>query len=120
MVIGRLGKDPVVSYTSGGKARCKFSIATTEKWKDKDGDWKSKTEWHNIIAWGKLAEICGEHLDKGNQVYIEGSLTTNDWERDGHRFYKTEIKADKMVMLGEKKDKPAKEDITDDEPDCPF
>ncbi len=100
-LIGRLGKNPEVRYTANGSSVANFTMATNESWTGKDGQKNEKTEWHNIVAWGKLGEICGEYLTKGKQVYIEGRLTTRSWEdRDGKKRYTTEIKADNMIMLG--------------------
>ncbi len=100
-LIGRLGKNPEVRYTSSGSAVANFSMATNENWTGKDGQKNERTEWHNIVAWGKLGEICGEYLTKGKQVYIEGRLTTRSWEdRDGNKRYTTEVRADNMIMLG--------------------
>jgi single-strand DNA-binding protein len=100
-LIGRLGKNPEVRYTANGAAVANFSLATNETWTGKDGQKNEKTEWHNIVAWGKLGEICGEYLTKGKQVYIEGRLQTRSWEdRDGNKRYTTEIRADNMIMLG--------------------
>lgn len=102
ILIGNLGKDPETRYMPSGDAVCNFSIATTETWKDKtSGEKKDATEWHNIATFGKLAEICGQYLKKGSQVYIEGSLKTRKWQdKEGHDRYTTEIKADTMRMLG--------------------
>lgn len=107
ILVGRLGKDPEVRYTPSGVAVANFSMATSEEWKDKDtGDKKERTEWHRIVAWRRLGEICGEYLHKGSQIYIEGKLQTRDWEdRDGNKRYTTEIVAQNMQML----DSPAKE-----------
>jgi single-strand DNA-binding protein len=103
ILIGRLGKDPEVKYTQGGKAVARFSLATDEAWKDQSGERQQKTEWHNIVAWDKLADICGQYLTKGKQVYIEGRLQTRSWEdKEGNKRYTTEIRADNMVMLGSK------------------
>jgi single-strand DNA-binding protein len=103
MLIGNLGRDPEVRYTQDGKAVASFSIATTEKWKDKaTGENREKTEWHRIVAFQRLGEICGEYLSKGSQIYIEGRLQTRSWEKDGITKYTTEIIADKMQMLGSK------------------
>lgn len=100
-LIGRLGKNPEVRYTSNGSAVANFSMATNETWTGKDGQKNERTEWHNIVAWNKLGEICGEYLTKGKQVYIEGRLTTRSWEdRDGKPRYTTEIVASNMIMLG--------------------
>ena len=100
-LIGHLGKNPEVRYTSSGSAVANFTMATNETWTGKDGQKNDRTEWHNIVAWGKLGEICGEYLTKGKQVYIEGSMTTRSWEdRDGNKRYTTEVKADNLIMLG--------------------
>lgn len=101
ILVGRLGKDPEVKYTQGGAAVARFSLATDEMWKDQSGEKQQKTEWHNIVAWSKLAEICGQYLAKGRLVYIEGRLQTRNWEdKDGNKRTTTEIRADNMVMLG--------------------
>ena len=102
ILIGRLGSDPEVRYTPSGVAVANFNIATSEEWKDKDsGEKKERTEWHRIVAWRRLGEICGEYLSKGKQVYIEGRLQTRDWEdRDGNKRYTTEIVATDVQFLG--------------------
>jgi len=102
MLIGRLGKDPELKYTSGGTPFCRFSIATDDVWNDKNsGERQEKTEWHNIVAWDRLAEICNQYLTKGRLVYIEGSLQTREWDdQDGNKRRTTEIRARDMVMLG--------------------
>lgn len=102
MLIGKLGADPEVRYTSGGSAVATFSIATNERWNDKNtGEKQERTEWHRIVAWARLGEICGEYLSKGKQVYIEGRLQTRSWDdRDGNKRYTTEVVATSMVMLG--------------------
>ncbi|KAF0216991.1 MAG: single-strand DNA-binding [Geobacteraceae bacterium] len=100
MLIGNLGRDPEVRYTTAGTAVASFSLATSEKFKNKNGEWEEKTEWHNITLWGRLAEIAGEYLAKGKTVYIEGRLQTRKWQdRDGKDRYTTEIVGDKMQML---------------------
>ncbi len=101
MLIGNLGKDPELRYTSSGVAVATFSIATSESWKDQDGNTQEKTEWHNIVAWRKLAEICGEWLKKGKRVYIEGRIQTRSYDdkNTGQKRYITEIVADNMIML---------------------
>ena len=105
MIIGRLGRDPEMRYTTDGVAIANFSIATSENWKDKNtGEKKEKTEWHRVVAFRRLAEICGEYLTKGKQVYIEGRLQTRSWEKDGITRYTTEIIADKMQFLDTKSD----------------
>jgi single-strand DNA-binding protein len=100
--IGNLGRDPEVRYTANGEAICNFSIACTESWKDKQtGEKKEMTEWVRISFFGKLAEIAGQYLKKGSQVYIEGSLRTRKWtDKDGQERYTTEIRGEEMKMLG--------------------
>ena len=101
ILVGNLGRDPEVSYTPSGMAVAKFSIATSERWKDKNtGEMQERTEWHRITAFGRLGEICGEYLSKGRQVYIEGRIQTSSWEKDGITRYTTEIIASDMKMLG--------------------
>ncbi|MBI2368997.1 MAG: single-stranded DNA-binding protein [Deltaproteobacteria bacterium] len=101
ILIGRLGADPEVRYTSSGTAVANFNLATNETWVNKNGERQERTEWHRIVAWGKLGEICREHLAKGKQVYIEGRLQTRSWDdRDGNKRHTTEIVATNMVMLG--------------------
>ena len=101
ILIGNLGSDPEIRYTGSGTAVCNFSLATSESYKDRDGNQVENTEWHRIVAWARLAEICGEYLKKGRQVYIEGQLQTRQWEdKDGNTKYTTEIKAREMQMLG--------------------
>jgi len=101
MLLGRLGRDPEVRYTASGKAVASFTLATSETWRDQDGADKERTEWHRIVAWGRLGEICGEYLGKGKQVYLEGRIQTRDWEdRDGNKRTTVEIIASDMIMLG--------------------
>jgi len=105
MIIGNLTRDPETIFTQGGQAITKFSVATSESWKDKvTGDKKEKTEFHCVVTFGKLAEICGKYLIKGKQVFIEGRLQTNSWEKDGIKRYSTDIIAHEMKMLGSKND----------------
>lgn len=105
MLIGNLGRDPEIRYLPSGGQVANFSIATTDKWKNKEGNMEDRTEWHNIVAFGRLAEICGEYLRKGKQVYIEGRLQTRSWEdKDGNKRYMTEIVAREMQMLGRRDD----------------
>jgi single-strand DNA-binding protein len=107
MLIGRLGRDPEVRYTASGLAVANFTLATSDSRMGKEGEREERTEWHRIVAFGKLGEICGEYLVKGKQVYIEGRIQTKEWEdRDGNRRYTTEIVANQMVMLGSKSDAP--------------
>ena len=101
ILIGNLGRDPEVRYTPSGTAVANFSVATTENWTNKDGEKQSRTEWHRVVAWGRLGETCGEYLSKGSQVYIEGSIQTNEWEdKEGNKRQTTEIRAWRMQMLG--------------------
>ena len=101
ILIGNLGRDPEVRYTPSGLAVANFSIATSETWNNKEGEKETRTEWHRIVAFGKLGEICGEYLNKGKQIYIEGRIQTRDWEdKDGVKRYTTEIVASQMIMLG--------------------
>ncbi len=102
ILIGNLGRDPEVRYTPDGTAVANFSIATSDEWTDKTtGEKQERTEWHRIVAFRKLGEICGEYLSKGRQVYIEGKLQTREWQdKEGNRRYTTEIVASQMLMLG--------------------
>ncbi|PLY05466.1 MAG: single-stranded DNA-binding protein [Desulfuromonas sp.] len=101
ILVGNLGKDPELRYTPSGVAVVTFSIATSERFKGRDGQQQERTEWHNIVAWRGLAEICGKYLHKGRQVYIEGKIQTRSYDdRDGNKRYITEIVADNMQMLG--------------------
>ncbi len=103
ILVGRLGRDPEVRYTQDGQAIVNFSVATSIDWKDKStGEKKEKTEWHRVVAFRKLGEICGEYLSKGKQVYIEGRLQTRSWEQDGTTRYMTEVVATDMQMLSPK------------------
>jgi single-strand DNA-binding protein len=102
ILIGNLGKDPEVKYTQTGMAVAHFTLATNERFKDKDGNWQDRTEWHNLVAFQRTAEIAAEYLKKGRSVYIEGSLRTNSWDdKDtGQKKYKTEIIINDLVLLG--------------------
>lgn len=103
IVLGNLGKDPEIRYMPNGEAVANFSIATTETWKDKSGEKKEKTEWHNCVAYKKLAEIIGEYVKKGSQIYVEGKLQTRKWQdKEGKDRYTTEIIINEMKMLGSK------------------
>lgn len=105
MLIGKLGKDPEVRFTSSGQAVAGFSMATNEKFKNKSGEWEDRTEWHNITLWGKLAEIAGEYLSKGKMAYIEGRLQTRKWQdKNGNDRYTTDIVGDKLQLLSPKND----------------
>ncbi len=101
ILVGNLGNDPEVRYTPAGAAVTTISVATTESWKDKEGNRQEKTEWHRVVFFSRLAEIAGEYLKKGSQVYIEGKLRTNKWQdQNGQDRYTTEILANEMQMLG--------------------
>jgi single-strand DNA-binding protein len=101
ILVGNLGKDPEVRYMPSGDAITNISVATTDSWKDKNGEKQEKTEWHRVAFFGKLAEIAGEYLKKGSQVYVEGRLQTRKWQdKEGQDRYTTEIVADRMQMLG--------------------
>lgn len=102
ILVGRLGKNPEVSYTQSGTAKTKFSLATSRRWRDKtDGSSKEKTTWHNIVAWGPLAKTCADHLSKGRQVLIEGEIEYRDYEKDGIKRTFTEINASQVEFLGD-------------------
>jgi len=102
ILVGHLGADPELRYTQGGTAVANMRLATSDSYTDKQsGERVEKTEWHRIVAWSKLAEICGQYLTKGRQVYVEGSLQTRQWQdKDGGNRYTTEIRANEIVMLG--------------------
>jgi single-strand DNA-binding protein len=106
IIVGNLGKDPEVTYVPSGAAVAKFSVATSETWKDKtSGEKKERTEWHRIVAWDKLGEICGKYLSKGRQVYVEGKLQTHSYDdKEGVKRYVTEIIAQEVQFLGGNRD----------------
>ena len=119
MLIGHLGANPEVKYLSNGTTVANFRMATTENWVNKSGEKTSNTEWHRIVAFGRLAEICGEYLNKGKQVYIEGKIRTRSWEdKDGNKRWTTEIVANQMQMLGTAPEMPAPEKETDIGPEA--
>ncbi len=101
IIVGNLGQDPEVRYTQSGSAVANFSVATSETFTDKAGEKQERTEWHRIVAWGKTAELCGEYLQKGRQVYLEGKLQTRQWDdKEGQKRYTTEIIAQQVTFLG--------------------
>ena len=102
ILVGNLGKDPEVKYTPQGTPVAKITLATNERFKDKDGNWQDRTEWHNVVLWQRLAEIAGEYLKKGGKVYIEGRLQTRSWDdkQTGQKKYMTEVVANDLVLLG--------------------
>jgi single-strand DNA-binding protein len=138
IILGNLGGDPETRFTQSGDAVCNINVATTEKWKDKNGEKQEKTEWHRINFWGRLAEIAGEYLKKGSPVYVEGQLQTRKWQdKEGNDRYTTEIRATSLQLLGsrdgggerqqqtrntsqrqqtQQKSKPAADDFDDDIP----
>jgi single-strand DNA-binding protein len=131
ILVGNLGSDPEVRYTPSGRAVANFSLATTERFTNKEGEKEERTEWHKIVAWARLGEICGEYLTKGSQIYIEGRLQTRNWEdRDGNKRYTTEIIAQAMQMLGGSKkggevksaeeSHPSEEPVSIPDDDIPF
>jgi single-strand DNA-binding protein len=100
ILIGNLGQEPELRYTGSGTAVCNMRLATNESYTNRDGEEVQKTEWHNVVAWGRLGEVCNEYLEKGSQVYFEGSLQTRSWDdRDGNTRYTTEVKAREMMFL---------------------
>lgn len=100
IIVGNLGADPEIRYTQNGSPVATFNVATTERWRDKENNQQESTEWHRIVAWRKLAEICGEYLHKGSRVYIEGKIQTRKWQdQSGNDRYTTEIVAREMKML---------------------
>ncbi len=113
ILVGRLGRDPEMRYTASGMPVTNFSVATDEVWGGKDGGEKqTRTEWHNIVAWSRLAEICGQYLQKGKLVYIEGRLQTREWEdRDGNKRRTTEVVASDMKMLSGRGESPERETV---------
>jgi single-strand DNA-binding protein len=101
IIIGRMGADPEVKTVTGGNTVARLSVATSENWKDREGQKQERTEWHKIVVWGKLAELCGKYLSKGRQVYVEGRLQTRSWEdQQGQKKYTTEIVANTVQFLG--------------------
>ena len=130
ILVGNLTSDPQLRYTASGMANASFSLATNESWKDKDGEQQERVDYHNIKAWGKLAEICGQWLKKGKQVYVEGKIQTRSYEQESVKKYITEIKIDNMVMLGGKQQDGHAEQIPQEQagpdvgdgqdPDLPF
>lgn len=102
ILLGNLGKDPEVKYTPSGTPVAKLALATNERYKDKDGQWQDRTEWHNVVLWQRLAEIAGEYLKKGSKVYVEGRLQTRSWDdkQTNQKRYMTEVVASDIVLLG--------------------
>ncbi|MBX7213498.1 MAG: single-stranded DNA-binding protein [Thermoflexales bacterium] len=119
MIIGQLGRDPEMRYTPSGKAVTSFAVETRRVWTSADGERHDESEWFNVVAWGALAEICKQHLTRGQQVYVEGRLQTRAWEDpDGKRHHRTEIVANEMLILGERRGHAYADE--DEEPDFNF
>jgi len=101
ILVGNVGRDPELRYTASGNAVANFSLATSRRRKDRDGEWHEETEWHRVVAWGRTAEVVNQYAPKGKQLYIEGRLQTRDWEdRDGNKRYTTEVVAEVVKLLG--------------------
>ena len=115
MLFGNLGADPELRTTQGGTAVMKLRLATTERYKDNDGQWQDRTEWHRLVVWNKQAEIAAEYLKKGAQIFVEGKLQTRSWEKDGQKHYMTEIVVLNFQMLGRKSDGGAESPAPSDE-----
>ena len=104
MVIGNVGRDPEMRYMPNGKPVTSFSVSTSRSWTNSEGERREETEWFNVVAWGNLAEICKQHLRKGQQVYVEGRLQTRGWEdREGKKRFRTELVANEMILLGDRR-----------------
>lgn len=117
ILIGRLGQDPELKYTPSGSAVANFSLATSESWNDKSGEKQEKTEWHRIVVWGKLAELCSQYLKKGRQAFIEGSLETRTWDnKEGVKMYTTEVKARGVQFLDSNDHHAQKQQSQDTQP----
>ncbi len=116
MIIGNLGRNPEMRYTPSGRPVTSFSVATSRSWVNAEGERREETEWFNVVAWGNLAEICKQHLTKGQQVYVEGRLQTRGWEdQNGKKHYRTELVANEMIVLGERKSAKTAEETREKE-----
>lgn len=129
ILIGNLGKDPELRYAPNGSAVTSFSIATNEQWKDQEGNPQERTTWHNLVLWGKLAEVAAEYLKKGRKVYVEGRLQYRDYEdKNGNKRYVTEVVVNDLVMLGSRQDGGEREEpvpggapsVSEEKDDLPF
>jgi single-strand DNA-binding protein len=117
MIIGNLGREPEMRYTPSGRPVTSFSVATTRSWTSGDGDRREETEWFNVVAWGNLAEICKQYLHKGHPVYVEGRLQTRGWEDpEGKKHFRTELVANEVIMLGERRGEPSEEGPAEEMP----
>jgi len=120
MLIGSVGRDPEMRYTPSGKAVTAFCLACSRNWVTSAGERREATEWFNIVAWGSLAEICGQHLRKGSRAYVEGRLQTRRWDNaEGQTCYRTEVVANEMVILDRRDEEPPQDDEPDDSADSP-
>jgi single-strand DNA-binding protein len=122
ILVGNLGRDPEIRYIKDGTPVANLRLATSESWNDPQGQRQERTEWHRIVAWGKLAEIAKEYMTKGRQIYVEGRLQTRSWDdREGNKRYTTEVRADQIVMLGTRGDSGGSKDVpAAPEPQQPF
>lgn len=122
MIIGQVGREPEMRYTPSGRPVTSFSVATSRSWTSAEGERREETEWFNVVAWGSLAEICKAHLSKGQQVYVEGRLQTRGWEDEsGKRHFRTELVANEMILLGERRTNQSYDpDYDDDSGDYAF
>jgi single-strand DNA-binding protein len=119
-LLGNVGRDPEVKFTGGGTLVASFSIATTDRYKDSAGEWKDKTEWSGVAAYGRTAEIVRDYVKKGNKVYVEGKLTTRSWDgNDGKKVYRTEVIAGELILLGGERPQQDQKNV-DSEDDIPF
>ncbi len=115
LLIGRLGGDPEVRYTTNGGAVANFNLATNENWTDKNGQKQERTEWHRVVIWGKMAELCGQYLSKGRQAYVEGRLQTREWnDKEGNKRYTTEIIAQNIQFLGGPGERASSSSVSND------
>ena len=116
MIIGYVGRDPEMRYTPSGRPVTSFSVATSRTWTSAEGERREETEWFNVVAWGNLAEICKAHLTKSQQVYVEGRLQTRGWEDEtGKKHFRTELVANEMLLLGDRRPHNAEMDYMDDD-----
>ena len=122
MVIGHVGRDPEMRYIPSGKPVTSFSVATSRSWTNSEGERRQETEWFNVVAWGNLAEICKQHIRKGQQVYVEGRLQTRSWEdHEGKKRFRTELVANEMILLGDRRGASEAVESTDEgEEEFPF
>jgi len=118
-LLGNVGRNPETKTLPSGTVASTFSLATTERYKDKDGEWQDVSEWHNIVSYGKVAEVIRDYVSKGSKLYLQGRLTTRSWEKDGQKHYRTEVVVNEIVLLdgkGEKKQTQApQETVSDDD-----